>query len=78
MHCQDFVDKEDDCIWERDVQALDVAIEAARKEIPKKVNVINIPKKYGSRLYHCPNCKQNLNWNYGRCEKCGQKLDWEA
>lgn len=45
MHCKDFVDKEDDCIWERDVQALGKAIELLEKEIPIEKEPTSQPAK---------------------------------
>lgn len=57
-------------------EALDMAIEALEKQIPKKPLY---EKTYGDcAVYSCPVCKDEtmiLNGdNY--CTMCGQKLDW--
>lgn len=59
------------------VQALDIAINALEKQIPKK------PIKVGSGVhdydydYECPMCRENIDEDEHHC-KCGQKLDWES
>ena len=54
-----------------EVKALDMAISALEKQIPKK------PIEAGALLfYRCPICKKLVN-DYGRyCVVCGCKLDW--
>lgn len=62
-------------------EALDIAIEALEKQIPKKVEyergyINNGFTKY--RMAKCPNCDR---WRSSRdeiiyCSKCGQRLDW--
>lgn len=60
-------------------EALDIAIEALEKQLPKK------PKKekdaYTSklgefRLAKCPNCGKEVSDRFDVCLECGQKLDW--
>ena len=55
-------------------QAIDVAIKALEKQIPKKMEFI--PKKFPCD-YKCPNgCKQYDEYKINYCPNCGQKLDW--
>ena len=60
-------------------EALDMAIEALEKQIPKKV--ILGYDEHDSIC--CPNCKGELmsmdwydHWKCNYCEVCGQTLDW--
>ena len=62
-------------------EALDTAIEALEKQLPKKVEIWN-----GQAT--CPNCKKlygNMvdikqlhpaSWDFEYCKHCGQRLDW--
>lgn len=56
-------------------KALDMAIEALEKQIPKKLICVEIEKC-------CPVCKEKIcligdDGNYGNyCYNCGQALDW--
>ena len=61
--------------------AVDKAIEALEKQIPKK------PQANGKYNFNCPNCNGDLGierediFVYGMtppamCERCGQALDW--
>lgn len=59
--------------------AVDVAIQALEKQIPKKV------KNSGERIpfeWYCPTCGEILcddgykNTDIKYCEQCGQVLDW--
>ena len=62
-------------------EALDIAIEALEKQLPKKVEIWN-----GQAT--CPNCKKlygNMvdikrlhpaSWDFEYCKHCGQRLDW--
>lgn len=75
-HCEDFRDGEDS-VWAKDIEALDMAIEALEKQIPKK------PRETRCALM-CANCGhkitekgcKKLNRNY--CKKCGQRILWEV
>ena len=52
-------------------EALDMAIEALEKQIPKKVEV------WADGSEHCPCCdKNNSLLCFPVCIECGQKLDW--
>lgn len=51
-------------------EALEMAVEALEKQIPKKVGISN-----GFMKYYCPTCgKQPLSGK--RCSECGQVIDW--
>lgn len=53
--------------------ALDVAIQALEKQIPKK------PKErdcIGFDTLSCPECKMALYLYKPYCDNCGQKIDW--
>lgn len=62
----------------KNAEALDVAIKALEKQIPKKPIEIDIWGEY----YECPICNKyavdNLGCKYKFCRECGQKIDWEA
>lgn len=63
-------------------KALDVAVEALEKQIPKNPAVI---REYnGLDMYYlefaCPNCGKGSAgkmYKLSRCEFCGQALDWD-
>ena len=51
--------------------AINLAIEALEKQIPKK------PVKWSNGTLHCPNCeKDNSCLCFKVCVECGQALDW--
>ena len=52
-------------------EALDLAMEALEKQIPKKLVI-------GEELYHCPGCgeKDAILQGDNYCFNCGQALDW--
>lgn len=58
------------------------AIEALKKQIPKKVFKVNIPKTNWSKKtirYECPVChKINHYHETDFCILCGQALDWNV
>ena len=80
-HCQEYIDKDDeDSIWRKDVQALDIAIKAVEKEIPKKpIKNKEQNIRYASS-YSCPKCGGRFSGTgiADYCYHCGQKLDWEV
>ena len=60
-------------------EALDTAIEALEKQLPKK------PKEEKDAYTHkvgefragkCPNCLEEVSDIFGVCVDCGQNLDW--
>ena len=60
------------------ILAKEKAIEALKKQIPKKVVM-------DKNIYLCPNCGSNaetdcgddmLDYRLNYCDNCGQKLDW--
>ena len=57
-----------------DPWAVEIAVEAMMKQIPKKVRIGHHPK-YG-RATFCPNCnRMDVEcWSY--CPNCGQAIDW--
>lgn len=68
-------------------EELDIAIEALKKQIPKKpLNVQDcyIPETYDYdySVANCPNCRGAFSFDeYHRplyCDKCGQKLSFEG
>ena len=75
-------DKNNDCKFtEDDYKANEMAIQALKKQIPKK------PVNYDKHYYKCPCCNEDLEIDndmlfiYNEeppkfCIKCGQKLDW--
>lgn len=58
-----------------DPWAVEIAVEAMWKQIPKKVRIEHHPK-YG-RASFCPNCnRMDVEcWSY--CPDCGQAIDWK-
>ena len=75
-------DESNDCKFtEDDYKANEMAIQALKKQIPKK------PVNYDKHYYKCPFCNEDLEIDddmlfvYDEeppkfCIKCGQKLDW--
>ena len=65
-------------IPQKRAEALDVAIKALEKQIPKKPTMRHL-KHYDSYTDGwCPNCEAYVNEDSGNkyCPNCGQKLDW--
>lgn len=68
----------------KDAEALEVAIQAVKKQIPKKPNIRKAG--YKSLDYVCPECgyrrisRIDGEWIAGvmsnNCPNCGQALDW--
>ncbi len=52
-------------------EALDIAVEALEKQLPKKP----IEKGIHFVYYKCPNCNRILPIDKNYCD-CGQRLDW--
>ena len=67
-------------IPQKRAEAIDVAIKALEKQIPKKPPVVNRPSIF-IKVPVCPNCSTSEHYQplYGKtkyCSNCGQKLDW--
>lgn len=58
------------------IAALQMAIKALEKQIPKKP--FNIEGDYTASYGNCPNCENIVcdNEDYKYCNECGQSLDW--
>lgn len=60
-----------------DYMALDMAIEALEKQIPKPIRRTTSTKR-------CSRCNRQLSWSMNTqiskryCPRCGQAIDWEA
>lgn len=65
--CREFFDN--DGIGELDVVAFNMALNALRKQIPKKP-----ASREGTTYSFCPNCGSDQIHDY--CGACGQKIDW--
>ena len=52
-------------------EAVDIAIKALEKQIPKKPKTDD---RYV--MYICPRCNEFIKINKNYCMNCGQKLDW--
>ena len=86
-HCEDFRDEEDS-VWAKDVEALDSAIEALEKQVPKKTTYIHLNTRYThwGRVRHdqfrCCNCGLTKEFvdghasQYKFCPQCGLEIDW--
>lgn len=73
INSQYFHEEEGD-IWEKDIEALNMAIEALEKQIPKKP----ITTKDGNKSCSCGLVVQTgyiRNCLY-YCDNCGQAIDW--
>lgn len=65
-------------------KALERAVKALEKQIPRKVNNLSgiyldfgVGKKIKISAYgNCPNCNYNIDIVSKYCTRCGQKLDW--
>lgn len=53
----------------KDIEAIDLAIEALQKSIPKP------PKKDKEDNLLCPLCGEDVDW-HKYCEECGQAIKW--
>ncbi len=55
--------------WKLDDEALTIAIEAMKKQIPMK--------PYFEHVYFCSVCNSEVVSGTDYCWNCGQKLDWK-
>jgi len=82
-NCVDIIPGDGDGVQD-DIQALNLAITALEKQIPKKIYHKTWADIDGVPYDLCPNCENNLcttgllaNRKGKYCSDCGQKLDWE-
>lgn len=70
-------------IWEKDIEALRIAIEALKK-VGKKSYLQQ--DEQGNDCLECPNCDSFIGYSYdckdehyqiNYCPYCGQRIDWE-
>lgn len=54
-------------------EALDIAIEALEKQLPKKP--IEHSAKFAA-IYECPSCGDVDVYGQKNCDNCGQKIKW--
>lgn len=61
-------------IWEKDIEALRIAIKAVKKQIPKKP----ITTADGCKACSCGLVLQEDNKRrcFYYCDRCGQRIDW--
>ena len=57
--------------------ALDLAIEALKKQIPEKPRLAKFSDTGIVYSQDCPACKHKLFIGTTYCRDCGQKIDWE-
>ena len=66
-------------IPQKRAEALDVAIQALEKQIPKKP-MISYDERVKENWCSCGVCAFGFGWkrtiHYKYCPECGQKLDW--
>ena len=66
-----------ECKFEGYTTALDIAVQALEKQLPKKPIVK--PYFYGKK-YYCSECQHYICAEYNTkefyCSRCGQALDW--
>ena len=65
----------DDEIYKADIEALQTAMQALEKQIPRK------PIEKSPWVYHCPRCDSRtiedaIIKKFKFCPDCGQALDW--
>ena len=63
-----------------DPRAMEIAVKAMQKQIPKKVNYKvedRFIKSYLSIYSYCPVCEKEVVAGDMHCVQCGQAIDWE-
>lgn len=70
-------------IYDRDKEALELAVKIVEKQIPEKLN--HKTTRYviqGFELYndckYCPLCNKSIDRISDYCPDCGQALDWSS
>lgn len=66
-----------DCGGEDKVnEAINIAIQALEKQVPKKPTQLNGKIRY-CEMFKCPSCGCEFSGRVSKfCFRCGQKLDW--
>lgn len=71
--------QDEECM-EKDIEALDIAIEVIKRQMPKRPLAIREKHDFQGNVIlkdgYCPKCKKELSNAYQYCNNCGQKLDW--
>ena len=66
-------------------EEIDIAIEALKKKIPQKTNIIvrnedvkigRVIFNKGTKVHHCPECNMTVTCSDYFCRNCGQALIW--
>lgn len=68
-----------DCEEEASLNALQLAIEALEKQIPKNAELETEEGEYA--IFLCPNCKRIFHNHIDEpqyCDECGQAIDWRG
>lgn len=64
---------------DRIVCAVNMAIEALKKQIPQAVDIDFIPynnTEDSARVFICPECTEEVEREWDYCPECGQHIDW--
>ena len=62
------------CSSDDEYKAAQIAIDALKKQMSYKPT--NIEKDVMCDVFGDCICGADVNWQYGYCPRCGQKLDW--
>lgn len=57
-------------------KAIDIALDALIKQVPKKVSEKSFFKPLNEIIGECPNCSNAVPLQCLYCHRCGQALDW--
>ena len=82
LYTKDFEPKNDNTSLENKKNAIDMAIAAMEKQIPKKPDFEGDGYWNGQLVYDtwtCPNCENRYELDfeeYEHCPNCGQKINW--
>lgn len=67
----------DDEIYKKDIEALQTAMQALEKQIPKKPIRLPANHPFYYEVGDCPFCEESVYVAEGEfCPSCGQALDW--
>ncbi len=77
--------KEPDSIWQKDIDALDEAMDIINDYAQMAEQYRAAVEKYetakeavseGFGAYHCPDCGRTVNFRNEHCHWCGRKMGW--